>query len=468
MKKPINVGLSQAITPLYLYVKKQISLIPTETTELQKQFFHSLTLGTGRAMLLLKTYPQLDFSKELIAASAKNLANDAPCEGSRANYLYPLIRRAKNRVLIEKTILQKLKNKKSGVCNLAQLCDLALHFHQDGNLHARDIFLERFDKSFQDDYELCGEEQILKMDGLQGLFRLADKIGRLSEDEWAWYEYRWDIDDFQKANPSIDVFAEFENAAKNNPYIHNYFKLISSIEPLKRARRKVPSAYTVSDVEEIINRPNKRAGFGFERTRRMSQQEIVTVARNFLDEKDKLRKFKYLRFFYATKFPFDYAPLLKIASGQKNHQTRAVNNAVLALSHFSGDDIRALALKKLREERIPCEYLHLLVSNYQAGDAEMLVEIIGRAKNFDEVHLLVQGIIAIYKANPGADCKAPLEAMYYSMNCALHRRDLLEILNGNAVLSDDILEELAYDTDADIRKLSRSIKRSRKSEAISK
>lgn len=143
----------------------------------------------------------------------------------------------------------------------------------------------------------------------------------------------------------------------------------------------------------------------------------------------------------------------------------AVDNAVLALSHFSGADIRALALKKMREERIPCEYLHLLVSNYQAGDAEMLVEIIGRAKNFDEVHLLVQGIIAIFKANPVADSKAPLEAMYYNMNCGIHRRDLVELLNDNQVLSDEILEELPYDSDEDVRKLCRKIKRQRSSAA---
>lgn len=368
--------------------------------------------------------------------------------------------------MIEKALLKRLKNKKSEIFDLSQLCDLALHFYQNGNLHAREIFLERFDKSFHGDYELCGEQQILKMDGLQGLFRLAEKIGRLPEDEWSWYEYRWDIDEFQEANPALDVFKEFENAAKENPYIQNYFNLISAIEPFERSRRKVPSTYTVKDVEEIINRSNKRAGFSRVRTRKMKLEEIIKVAKNFLDEKETSRKFKYLHFFYMVKFPFDYAPLLKIASGRKNHQSMAVNNAVLALSYFSGDDIRALAIKKMREEKVPFDYLHLLVSNYQAGDAEMLLEIIGRAKNFDEVHLLVQGIVAIFKANPGIDCKAPLEAMYYSMNCAMHRRDLVELLNENQVLSNEIVEELAYDTDEKLRKLSHKIKRVRKNRPL--
>ncbi|MBI3731486.1 MAG: hypothetical protein HY254_24575 [Burkholderiales bacterium] len=203
---------------------KNKNLELSDTAELQEQFFHSLNLGTGRAMLLMKAHPQIDFSKELIAASVRNLANDVQSEGSRADYLYPMIRRAKNRDLIEKAVLQKLKKKKSDVSDLNQLCDLALHFYQDGNLHAHDIFIERFEKSFHDDYEFCGEEQILKMDGLQGLFKLAEKIGRLPEVEWAWYEHRWEIDDFQEANPTLDVFAEFERAAKENPYIQNYFK----------------------------------------------------------------------------------------------------------------------------------------------------------------------------------------------------------------------------------------------------
>ena len=63
----------------------------------------------------------------------------------------------------------------------------------------------------------------LEMYGLQGLFKLAEKIGKLPEEERSWYEYRWYIDDFQKANPTLDVYAEFENAGKENVYIQNYF-----------------------------------------------------------------------------------------------------------------------------------------------------------------------------------------------------------------------------------------------------
>ncbi|MFZ3001079.1 MAG: hypothetical protein WA071_12200 [Undibacterium umbellatum] len=379
----------------------------SETEDLQKQFFHSLCLGTGRAMLLMKAHPQIDFSKELIAASIKNLANDPQSEGSRAKYLYPLIRRSKKRALIKKKVLQKLENKKFGTWDLDQLCELALLFYKGGNALARDIFLERFEKSFQDDYDFCGHKEILEMIGLQGLFKLAEKIGRLPEEEWSYYEYRWYIDDFQKANPALDVYKELEKAAKENAYIQNYFKLISAAEPFKRTRRKTPSAYTISDIEDIVDHPRIRARFGSIRSQKMKKSEINQIATNFLQEKDKLRKLKYLRFFHAVKFSFDYAPLLKIASGRINYQTRAVQNSAEALSRFSGDDIRALAMKKFATDRVPCDYLPLLINNYQDGDAEIFLSVISRAKNFDEVHSFIHALIDIYEANPGPDCKLP-------------------------------------------------------------
>jgi len=193
----------------------------------------------------------------------------------------------------------------------------------------------------------------------------------------------------------------------------------------------------------------------------MTQTDIEQVARNFLAEKDISRKHKYLPFFYRTKFPFDYAPLLVLASAKNIKRNRRVMHAVNALSFFKGDDIRTLALKKFSCEKTPWDYLKLLINNYQAGDAKILLEIIQRSNDFHHVHDLVAGVIDIYEANPDPACKEPLEAIYYGMNCTIHRWNVVDLLNRNGVLSEEILEELAYDTDEDLRKLSRREKRIR-------
>lgn len=442
-------------------MKKQISLHPDDIAALQKQFFHSLTLGTGRTMLLMKAYPAVDFSKELIVAAAKNLANDPQCEGSRADYLFRLIKRSRQKDLIANVVLQKLKTRKRGENDLSQLCDLAVLLYKDGIVRAKEVLIQRFEKSFHADFDACGEFQVLQLEGLQGLFRIAEHIGKLPADERENWENRWLVENFQEENKSLNVFSELSEAAKNNPFIQNYLELIGGFKPLTSSPRIKMSPYTVNEVEEIIHNQRPRAFFNRVRVQKMTVAEIEQVARNFLETRDDAKKFKYLRFFYATEFPFSYAPLLKIARGKIDFQTCAVQNAVLALSHLNGAEIRALALKKFTTVRIPWVYLRLLVSNYQHGDADMLLEIMSRSKNPDELHLFVSGLIAIYEANPGADCKAPLELMYHNMNCALHRRELVELLFENGVLSDEILPELAYDSEDRIRKFYRYVQRER-------
>lgn len=446
-------------------MQKQISLNPIETAELQKQFFHSLKLGTGRAMLLLKAHPQIDFSAQILAATINNLAYDRQCEGSRAEYLYSLIKRSRQKDELIRVIMKKFSAKKKNDYGMDQLSDLVLYFHHDGVVGAKEVLLKRFEKSFSNGYELYDRGVLIDLEGMAGLLRAAEKIGQLPEEEREDYEDRWRVDNLQKENKSVDVYAELRKAASENPAIKNYLELILSVEPRKNYRRGKIKPYTFADVEEIVNKDRRYIRFWTSHIEGMSKADIEQVARSFLNEKDKKRKHRYLRFFDQTKFPFDYAPLLALASAKNGKKNRRIMHAVDALSHFSGDEIRAFALKKFSSEKTPRDYLKLLVNNYQTGDAKILLEIIQRSDNFHHMHDLVGSIIDIFEANPDPECKAPLEAMYYGMNCAMHRWSVIDLLIRNGVLSGEILEELAYDTDEDLRKLSRRIKRQRKAVA---
>ncbi|MCH8618350.1 hypothetical protein [Undibacterium sp. TS12] len=429
---------------------------------LQEYFFHSLTLGTGKAMLLMREHPQTDFSRQILAAALKNLAYDKQCEGSRAAYLYRLIKKSRHKDWLIKTILEKLLLKKPDDYGTDQLCELALCFYHDGILAAKDTLLERFDKSFTDGYELCGKDELLSMTGIAGLLRIAEKIGQLPEDVRSDYADRWRVDDFQKAHPAIDVYGELKKAGNTNIAIHNYLDLILAEEQRKRYRRSKITPYSIQDIEDVISEDTRFCHFWRSRVELMNEADIAHVAHRFLEEKDSIRQTKYLRFFSQTKYPFDYSAILRLAGKRKIRDSRLISNAVKALGYFKGDDIRALALKKFSSVKTPSEYLELLISNYQAGDADMLTELILRSDDFHHVHDLAYGVIAIYRANPGPDCKAPLEALYHHMNCSIHRLDLVEMLEENDVLSDEILKEMAFDSEERIRAISRRINKAKK------
>jgi hypothetical protein len=77
-----------------------------EELDIKERFLNSLKLGTGEAYLLQKEYPQVDFSRQIVKGAVQNFAFDQQSEGSRANYIYGLIKNSINRKKIEQTIDQ--------------------------------------------------------------------------------------------------------------------------------------------------------------------------------------------------------------------------------------------------------------------------------------------------------------------------------------------------------------------------
>ncbi len=105
----------------------------TDTANIKRQFFDSLKRGTGEAYFILKDNPTVDFSDIIIKGAVTNYAYDLQCEGSRAKYIFGLIKLSKQKDKIINTILAKLADKKSDWYGLDQMCDLAVMFAKKGN-----------------------------------------------------------------------------------------------------------------------------------------------------------------------------------------------------------------------------------------------------------------------------------------------------------------------------------------------
>lgn len=413
-------------------------------------------------MFILRAHPGLDFSPQLIHAACNNLANDPQSEGSRAAYIFNLISRSKQKDRIVSKVLQKLKGKKDDFWALSQLCDLALLFHRNGVAAAREVFLQRFDNNLLAGYEFCGDEQILALEGLPGLRHLLAVCGKLHasgrETPSGWY-----IDEFAQKNKSLDVRGELARAGAANAQIQAWLDSLIPYEsaPRRRKSRNV-SAYTLETVQSRIHNVSRYCNFSAKLAEHMAPALVETLAREFLVEIDKIKQAKYLKFFSVKKFPFDYAPLLKIARKKIIGKSRLVPNAVGALAHFSGADIRQLALEKLALDDKPDEYMLLLMSSLQSDDMPLLMRLIYRRDDFDYIHGLISDLLKLSQAHPQVDCTPALLAMYARMNCGLHRRQLLALLHERHALPDDIIWELAFDSYDEVRALYRKIKRERK------
>jgi hypothetical protein len=80
---------------------------------IKRRFRSSVRRGTGEAHLLIRAFPDLDFSREIIIACLKNFAYDGQCESSRAPYLYELISLSVKKEKIRQSILKGIAKHKN-------------------------------------------------------------------------------------------------------------------------------------------------------------------------------------------------------------------------------------------------------------------------------------------------------------------------------------------------------------------
>lgn len=429
----------------------------TDSANIKRQFFDSLKRGTGEAYFILKKNPTIDFSDLIIKGATINYAYNRQCENSRAFYIYGLIKKSKQKDKIITAVLKELQRQKDDFYNLDQMCDLAVYFYKSGRQEAADALRKRFDKNSNEDYQFCGQGQLMKIDGLTGLLKVAETIGEILSKDNDDSESCWRVDDFQKKNRNLDVYAELEKAGKKNKDIKTYLDVILIDKKSKLKRHTKIKRWSYELVKERIDL-NKFRVFSEERANELTVEEVNKLADEFLATKDKVKQEQYLRFFSYRKFPYDYKLLLKFAIGKNPKGTRLVYHSVNALKFFKGNDIREFGLQKIKTQKAPFDYLNLLVSNYKKGDYKLLIDVANKSDDYKYIHNIVFGFIDIYQANPTKECKEPLEIIYNKMNCGLHREDLVNLLGENGVLSYKIFNELQFDSCDEVRKLYRKKK----------
>jgi len=421
------------------------------TTEIRQQFFDSLKLGTGEAFLLLRENRAIDFSDLILKGAIRNYAYDMQSEGSRADYIYRLIKNCGQKDRIVAAVIKKLQAEKKDEYGLEQMCDLAVKFYKAGYEEAKQAIYKRFEKNSKEDYAFCGTDSLIKLYGVEGVLKLAEVVGRILLEKPDESESSRRVDDFQKRNKQVDIYKELQKAASDNSFIKAYYDSIQKNKWNKPRIRRI-KRFTY----ELIKEKMEQGRFGFlssSRNQELTEKEVERLAHEFLAENDNQRKEQYLRFFSSRKFPFDYKPILQIACGSNPRGTRLVEFAIQALKYFTAKEIRALALDKFSNTTKAADYLCLLVGNYQKGDYRLLTSIANRSDDYDFIHSLVFGFIVIYEANPTEECKEPLETIYRKMNCGIHRQDVVQILFENDVLSTKIFTELEFDCDNSTRKL---------------
>jgi predicted nucleic acid-binding protein len=419
----------------------------TDIEILKRQVLHALKRGTGEAYLIVKEHPKIDFSNQIIQGALHIFAYDGQSEGDRAAYIFEIISISKQKDKIRKAVLQGLAKEQDDTWNLTHLFALAKLYAQQNDVEAKQAIYDRFLNNPIEGSDWVGAYEILELDGLKGLFYVADKFGKYIEQHPDDWQDDGIIQHFQAEHQNIQVAEELQKKARTNKFIRLYLDNIQRTETNLKVQRTKPQKYK-DIIDEVLN---SKPCISFARMRKLTEEEINTIAKHLLKETDQGNIERLLDIFDFHKFPYDSQLILDYAKHKRTNKNSIAENAINALKHLKSKAIRDFALDKIQTVKNPIDYLELLISNYKSGDSKLLNDIAEKAENEHEIERLAGICTAIFKKNNTKSCKKPLEILYSKMNCALHRKGIIEILLDNNVLSDTIKKELQFDCNLETR-----------------
>ena len=416
---------------------------------MKRQFLNSLKRGTGEAYLIAKNNPEIDFSNQIIKGVLNIFAYDGQCESNRAQYIFDIISISKQKDKIRKAILRGLATEQNDTWNLTHLFALAKLYAQQEDTEVKQAIYDRFLNNPIESSDWVGAYEILELDGLNGLFYVAEKFGKYIEQNPDDWQDDWIINHFQEENKNIKVSEELKRKAKTNKFIRIY---LDNIKRTKASQEKhKPKSTEYKDIiDEVLN---SKPFISFKRKRELTEKEINQIAKRLINETDKSNIERLLDIFDFYKFPYNSQIILDLAKQKRTSKNRIVEYAIYALKHLKSKNIRNFALDRIQNAKNPIDYLEILVSNYKSGDFKLLSEIANKTNNEHKIEHLAGIYTDIFKTNKTKECKQPLEILYNKMNCAIHRNGIIEILLESNVLSDRIKKEIKIDSNIETRQL---------------
>lgn len=422
---------------------------------------YMLSAGRGRPIIEMLRSGIAGRRDIVLDQCLHNRAYDRQCEGSRADYLYPLFRGSEAEPLFRTCILQALLDT-TDFLDAEQLFDFAVIFARDGDSEARRTIYDKFRRHDGVDGPLDGARHIIELDGVDGLLAVAAEIGaneRLIEhNDGSDYLVRVAEDAAGRAV----VREALEKAQIGNRYVDSFLQSIADeyvpdlrLEDVSKRKRHTVAA------EDRRARTRGMSWSQFRSTPRNAvlstcwakgapDVEIERAAHGIIAEEDPGRLAWYLRIFWNRRFPLHPSHLVRLFDTHGFKVSNAVINALVQISH---PEVRAL-FERLVGSRDWAPYaVDLLQSNYRDGDDQLIERLLLAENDPEHLHTLCGNVHDVCKANPVPEAARLLLLTYEKSPCSICRSKDVELLRERGELPAWMIEECAHDASERSRRI---------------
>jgi len=400
----------------------------------------------------------------LVDACVRCPVFDPQAEESRAPWLVDMTRTAD---LADRAVSEISKAGQSTFWDRDHRCSVLMHLARQSVSGARDLLYSLLGR-LSDSDDVVGVEQIVELDGADGLVFVARRLGQhLSEDADFW------VDDTPVAALDEQTgtgtgLRALEAVATSDADVAQYLEALQRPRGEERGHLKAPprlgkggaqahearmKAITPLDVIALVRRdPKDRcfwlAGWGLH----ADSASLETVFAAMLEETSPSRISRFLRVFIRRGVPrFDDAILNWVDMDGGGGAA-----AVKVLAHLDEPRVRALALSRLTPPGSDPSALPLLVSNFRPGDHRVVEDVLRPVDDESTRHTILYDALNVFEANPVPEATAALCFVYEHTPCTHCRARAARLLAGLATIPTWILEEAAFDASKEMRKLALS------------
>jgi hypothetical protein len=415
-------------------------------------FAAALRTGHGRAMQQVASYGPNGFEDEITQACVSCLSYDPQCEAQRAPWLFSIVDRAK----LNKRVLQAIEAVADATlpenqCDMSHRSAILRELASAGSEDARSL-LYRSLARLSHTSDVIGADQILALDGVDGLIHVARRLGQwLRTDPGFWVD-DYPSEQFDSLTGIEGGLAALEREAAFDSDIANY---LACMRKTRQGRSASPdrfdtTAYTGAEIVAHISKNPADQCHWFRRWgAKAASGHLDTVFAALMASEEPEHVKRLLGCFAKKGVPrFDSRLLPWIAHPDEQIRWAAVK-AVAPLTH---GELRQAAMRLLTAGDL-ANGVTLLVNNFEASDFAMCAEYLAPLHDADQAHRLVGELLDLCEAHPDSGASHCLLYVYELSPCSICRKRALKALIDTNAAPAWVLTEAAHDADPDTRAL---------------
>lgn len=414
-------------------------------------FEKEIKKGTGIPLLLLKRNilnPNDQMTEIIIDNIINTKSYDPRCEELRGDYLYEIVLNYENKEKIYSKITDIFEEMEENTYSENQIASFVINMVKD-NLYPKEKYLKKIDwyiKHYRTQY-VPGIDEIIEIDLINGIKHFAKIFGEIIVDEKehniSEYLFFKEVNGFTK-----DELLKIMKGEKDY-YIDAYFGFINRADQKKQI-------YKRPTVEEIISKYKSGKFYplcGW--IKKANEEDIKKLSDLYIGLKDIELKRKLLIAFSNTRIMVDENYLWKELKRTRNMSYKSA--IIEALKNFEHDTVKILINDYYQSEETKIAALKAFVKYADIKDEGML-EYYFENLNVNEIHSITTYFIECETIKAFSFYKKILRYLYDKNPCSICRKEIIEAMFKANCLDENVLSEIEYDSDKDIRKIANDYK----------